>query len=36
MKVFLDTNVLIDFMAERQGYLAAAVLFELAVNRELE
>lgn len=36
MKVFLDTNVLIDFMAERQGYPAAAVLFELAVNRELE
>lgn len=36
MKVFLDTNVLIDFMAERQGYLAAAALFELAANGELE
>lgn len=36
MKVFLDTNVLIDFMAERQGYPAAAALFELAANRKLE
>lgn len=36
MKAFLDTNVLIDFMAERQGYPAAAALFELAANRELE
>ena len=36
MKVFLDTNVLIDFMAERQGYPAAAALFELATNRKLE
>lgn len=36
MKVFLDTNVVIDFMAERQGYPAAAALFELAANRELD
>lgn len=36
MKAFLDTNVLIDFMAERQGYPAAAALFELATNRKLE
>lgn len=36
MKVFLDTNVLIDFMAERPGFPAAAALFELAVNGELE
>ena len=36
MKVFLDTNVLIDFMAERQGYPAAAALFELAANGQLE
>lgn len=36
MKAFLDTNILIDFMAERQGYPAAAALFELAANRELE
>lgn len=36
MKAFLDTNVLMDFMAERQGYPAAAALFELAANRELE
>lgn len=36
MKAFLDTNVLIDFMAERQGYFAAAALFELASNGELE
>lgn len=36
MKVFLDTNVLIDFMAERQGYPATAALFELAANRKLE
>ena len=36
MKAFLDTNVLIDFMAERQGYPAAAALFELAINRKLE
>lgn len=35
MKVFLDTNVVIDFMAERPGYPAAAALFELAVNRKL-
>ena len=36
MKVFLDTNVLIDFMAERQGYPAAAALFELATDKKLE
>lgn len=36
MKVFLDTNVLIDFMAERPGFPAAAALFELASNGELE
>ena len=36
MKVFLDTNVLIDFMAERQGYPAAAALFQLADNKKLE
>lgn len=36
MKAFLDTNVLIDFMAERQGYAAAAALFELASEGKLE
>lgn len=36
MKAFLDTNVLIDFMAERPGFPAAAALFELAANGELE
>lgn len=35
MKAFLDTNVLIDFMAERQGYLGAAALFELAAKGQL-
>lgn len=36
MKAFLDTNVLIDFMAERQGYPAAAALFELAASGQLK
>jgi len=36
MKVFIDTNVLIDFLAVRhQHYQAAAVLFELATVRKL-
>lgn len=36
MKAFVDTNVLIDFMAEREGfYPAAAALFELAANGQI-
>ena len=35
MKLFLDTNVLIDFMSERlPHYLEAATLFTLAVERK--
>lgn len=37
MKVFIDTNVLIDFMAVRQPYYqAAAALFALAEMNEIE
>ena len=37
MKVFIDTNVLIDFMAMRQPYYqAAAALFSLAEMKELQ
>lgn len=36
MKIFLDTNVLIDFLAERQPfYFAAASLFDYAKSGEL-
>ena len=37
MRVFLDTNVLIDFMAVRQPYFqAAAALFSLAEIKKLD
>lgn len=37
MKAFIDTNVLIDFLAERHPhYQASAILFELAANKKLE
>lgn len=37
MRVFIDTNVLIDFMANRQPYYqAAAALFALAEMNELQ
>lgn len=37
MRVFIDTNVLIDFMAVRQPYYhPAAVLFALAEMGELQ
>ena len=35
MKIFLDANVLIDFMGERlPHYLEAATIFTLAVERK--
>lgn len=37
MRLFLDTNVLIDFMGERPAFYAqAAMLFTLAVERKCE
>lgn len=37
MRLFIDTNVLIDFMGERAGYyLQAATLFSLAVDHTCE
>ena len=37
MKVFIDTNILIDFMAVRQPhYQTAAALFALADMKELQ
>ena len=37
MRLFIDTNVLIDFMGERAGYYSqAAMLFSLAVDRKCE
>jgi len=37
MKVFLDTNVVVDFLAEREGfYLPAAVIVTLADRAEIQ
>ena len=37
MKVFLDTNVIIDYFdSQREHYLPAAILFDLAMKGKLE
>ncbi len=37
MKVFLDTNVIVDFLAEREGFFhPAAVIIDLAKNGEYD
>lgn len=37
MRVFLDTNIIIDFFAQREGhYQKAAVIMELAKQEEIE
>ena len=37
MRVFLDTNVIVDFYAQREGhYQAAAIIMALAWRREIE
>lgn len=37
MKIFLDTNVLIDFMGERPAYyMQAATIFSLGIDHRCE
>lgn len=37
MKVFIDTNIIIDFFdSRREHYLPAAILFDLAIKGKLE
>lgn len=34
MKIFLDTNIILDFLQERSGFKSAKQIFDLAGNRE--
>ena len=37
MKVFLDTNVIIDFYAQRDDFFRpAAIIIDLAIKKQLE